>query len=113
MKQFRSLIHNSRLGQYLTPCIHASVSAKDNKERIYYNGIGGYKALLTFRGNNITAYDEGCGDRTKGRPGMKIHYAYIIEDADRDDANGPCEPFTTGCPNESTDVWGVDPEDFE
>ena len=44
---------------------------------------------------------------------MKVWYGYIIEDDDRDDSNGPCEPFDSGCPDEDDDVWGVDEEDLE
>ena len=90
------------------PYWRASVDSYDNKERIYFDGIGGKTVELRIIGDDVTADNEGCGTNS-----MKVYYAYILEDADRDDGNGPCEPLTTGCPNESNDVRGVDEEDLE
>jgi hypothetical protein len=56
----------------------------DNKERVFYQGIGGTAIQLQIYGYNVTSSDTGCGANS-----MKVYYAYFYEDSDRDDVDGP------------------------
>lgn len=88
--------------------LEASVDAYDNKERVYYDGVGGKAVELHIDGWRVTADDEGCGTDS-----MKVYFALLLEDADRDDTNGPCLPIEPGCPNEANDFWGVESDNLE
>ena len=61
-----------------------SQSLFDNKERIYYHGIGGKAVKLEVHGTAVGSDDEGCGTNK-----MRVWVTILIEDDDRDDANGP------------------------
>lgn len=63
--------------------LRSSVSV-DNKERVFYQGIGGNAIQLQIYGFSVTADDTGCGTNS-----MKVYYAYYYEDSDRDDSDGP------------------------
>jgi hypothetical protein len=63
--------------------LRSSVSV-DNKERVFYQGVGGKAIQLQIYGYNVTADDTGCGTNS-----MKVYYAYYYEDSDRDDSDGP------------------------
>ena len=56
----------------------------DNKERVFYQGIGGNAVQLEISGYKVTADSAGCGTNS-----MKVYWAYLYEDSDRDDVDGP------------------------
>jgi len=81
--------------------IHSS-SADDNKERIYYNDnfftgpIQNKKVDLEIIGNSVSTDVEGCGVDS-----MMVYYAWMYEDNDRDDSDGPPGPgFPVGIEEE-------------
>lgn len=56
----------------------------DNKERVFYQGVGGNAVQLEISGYQVTADGTGCGTNS-----MKVYWAYLYEDSDRDDVDGP------------------------
>jgi len=68
----------------------ASVDQWDNKERVHLNNAGGRKLDLEISGVSVTSDNEGCGSNS-----MRVHYAVLFEDDDRDDSNGPSWNATT------------------
>jgi hypothetical protein len=74
-----------------------SASPYDNKERVYYYDVGGKAVKLEISGTQVSADDEGCGTNS-----MKVYFAVMAEDADRDDVDGPSYS--------STSCIGVEPE---
>jgi hypothetical protein len=63
-----------------------SKSKKDNKERVFVSGatVQNKKVRLRITGANVTNDNTGCGSNS-----MKVYLAYLSEDSDRDDADGP------------------------
>ena len=61
-----------------------SVSGNDNRERVHLSGAGNKSLSLKISGFQVTADDAGCGNNS-----MKVFIAALLEDSDRDDANGP------------------------
>jgi len=80
-----------------TTLLRQSNDSYDNKERIYYSGIGGKSISLKIYGANVTADNEGCGTNR-----MRFYFAAFYEDSARDDAEGPW--------NYSWYDWSVEPE---
>ena len=75
-------VYNSA-GQLLA----SSVSAYDNKERVYLPAVQGQNLELRVHGFRVATqqqYSAECGRRA-----MKVYWAYTWEDTARDDANGP------------------------
>ncbi len=64
--------------------IRSSLDSYDNKERVYHGNVGGRALRLDVIGADVTANNAGCGANK-----MKVYVTYMIEDDDRDDANGP------------------------
>lgn len=64
--------------------LRSSLSFFDNKERVYYSGIGGKAVKLEIHGFNVTADNEGCGTNS-----MRVYYAMFYEDDARNDSDGP------------------------
>lgn len=64
--------------------LRSSLDRDDNKERIYYNDIGGKAVKLEVRGFDVTSDSEGCGSNS-----MRVFVTILVEDDDRDDADGP------------------------
>lgn len=64
--------------------LQSSTDGYDNKERVYYRDVGGKAVKLEIRGQNVTADNAGCGSNS-----MKVYFAVLFEDDDRDDADGP------------------------
>ena len=61
-----------------------SVSGNDNRERVHLSGAGNKALSLKLTGFDVTADDAGCGSNS-----MKVFFAALLEDSDRDDDNGP------------------------
>jgi len=65
-----------------------SNSYYDNKERVFRDyGLGwtsGQKLKIQLIGTSVTSDNLGCGANS-----MMVYYAWFMEDADRDDADGP------------------------
>jgi len=64
--------------------LRASQSFTDNKERVYYNAVGGLAIKLVLDGFSVSADDEGCGDNA-----MRVWVTVLIEDDARNDSDGP------------------------
>lgn len=64
--------------------LRASQHFFDNKERVFYNDVGGMAVELRLTGWNITSDGEGCGTNS-----MRVWVTALIEDDDRDDGDGP------------------------
>lgn len=64
--------------------IRGSMDSYDNKERIYYNDLGGKAVKLEVRGYDVSSDSEGCGSNS-----MRVFVTIMIEDDDRDDFDGP------------------------
>ncbi len=66
----------------------SSTSLTDEKERIVfrYNGNGVLNTYYRVQvyGTDITSDNTGCGENS-----IRVHIAYLWEDSDRDDSNGP------------------------
>lgn len=70
--------------------LQSSTDPYDNKERVYYRDVGGHAIQLEIIGQSVTADNAGCGSNS-----MKVYFAILVEDDDRDDADGPSwEPVT-------------------
>jgi hypothetical protein len=68
----------------------SSLSAYDNKERVYYGSPGSKALKLEVVGTDVTSDGEGCGTNS-----MRVWVTILIEDDDRDDGDGPdFDPFT-------------------
>ena len=63
--------------------LRSSISSFDNKERVFYTDPGGMAVKLEVSGWNVTADNAGCGSNS-----MRVYYAVIWEDNDRDDSTG-------------------------
>lgn len=74
-------------GSYLT----GSSDRYDNKERVYRTFVGGQSLKLEISGYDVTSDNEGCGNNS-----MRVYYAMLLEDADRDDGDGPSYNASTG-----------------
>lgn len=66
----------------------SSTSTTDEKERLHfrYNGNGVLSTYYKVRilGTDVTSGNTGCGTNS-----IRVHIAYLWEDSDRDDVNGP------------------------
>lgn len=60
----------------------------ENKERVYYNDVGGMAVKLELVGWNVTSDGEGCGTNS-----MRVWVTALVESDARDDADGPA--YTT------------------
>ena len=78
--------------------LRSSADASDNKEMVYYSGVGGQAIKLEISGFSVSADDEGCGANS-----MKVYYAFIVEDSDRDDGDGPA--YDTGTCGGVAPLW--------
>jgi hypothetical protein len=56
----------------------------DNKERLYFEGIGGHTPTLELWGQDVTTDGEGCGKNA-----MRVYFAFLYEDLARNDMDGP------------------------
>ena len=61
-----------------------STSPYDNRERVHLSGAGNKALSLRITGYDVTSDGSGCGSNS-----MKVYIAALLEDSDRDDANGP------------------------
>lgn len=64
--------------------LQSSTDPYDNKERVYYRDVGGKAVKMEITGQNVSADNAGCGTNS-----MKVYFAILVEDDDRDDADGP------------------------
>lgn len=64
--------------------LNSSSDDWDNKERVYYGGVGGLAVKLEIDGADVISDGEGCGTHS-----MRVYYSVLIEDDDRDDVDGP------------------------
>ena len=61
-----------------------STSSFDNKERVFADtNVGGDSVSLDIKGYSVTSDGEGCGINS-----MRVYYAAMLEDSDRDESNG-------------------------
>ena len=70
--------------------MNKSDDSYDNKERIYHGSVGSKDIRLEVVGSDVTADTAGCGTNR-----MKVFVTILVEDSDRDDANGPSYNPTT------------------
>ena len=75
---------NLRLKETDNTLLVQSNSFYDNKERVYYNDVGGLAIKLELHGATVQADNEGCGTNS-----MRVWVTLLYEDDDRDDGNGP------------------------
>lgn len=59
-----------------------SISSTDNKERVFIPDVGNKAVQVEITGFNVTGNVTGCGTNS-----MRVHWAMIIEDSDRYDAD--------------------------
>jgi len=78
--------------------INSSISNDDNKERVFYDNVSFSAGPLENKnidlelvGVDVSSSNEGCGSK-----GMMVYYAWMYEDSDRDDSNGPTGPGFSG-----------------
>lgn len=64
--------------------LRSSLDSYDEKERVFYSGVGGQAVKLELYGYDVPSDSTGCGNNS-----VKVYYAWFYEDDDRDDANGP------------------------
>ena len=70
--------------------LYSSLDRYDNKERIFYQDVGGKAIRLKVTGYDVTSDSEGCGFNS-----MRVFITILIEDNDRDDGNGPAYSSST------------------
>jgi hypothetical protein len=70
--------------------LRSSVDSYDNKERVFYNDVGGQAVKLEVSGFDVTSDSEGCGANS-----MRVFITVLVEDDDRDDADGPAYDAVT------------------
>ncbi len=64
--------------------LNSSYDAFDNKERVFYQDVGGMAVKLELSGYHVTSDVEGCGSNS-----MRVFVTVMVEDNDRDDGDGP------------------------
>ena len=74
--------------------VASSDDPSDNKQRVFYSDWSTSGDLsLKIVGENVTSDDEGCGTNSN-----RVYVAYLFEDSDRDDSDGPgCEILPENC----------------